>query len=170
MTYTKISGVDAWNSLTRSDHSRWSDDIARFRDDLVLVTHRPKFPVSPTDAFFCIGSCFARNVEEHLIYAGMRVLSRRIVCPAEEWPYRINGFVNKFTTHSMVNEIDWIYQRPTIDETFFEEGPQGWSDLQLCPGVRPVSLERAIERRTYLIDDYFSRIRQADVIVLTLGL
>jgi hypothetical protein len=153
-----------------TEHSRWSDDIARFNDDIALVAHKPKFTLSPKAAFFCIGSCFARNIEEHLLYAGHRVLSKKAKCPSQEWPYRINGFVNKFTTHSMANEIEWLCNPPVIDESLFEEGPHGWSDLQLCPGVRPVTLHRAMERRSYVIDDYFSRLRNADVIVITLGL
>src|SRR5262249_4359490 len=118
-----------------------------------------------------MGSCFARNVEEHLIYNGIEVLSRRITCPAGEWHgLRINGFVNKFTTLSMLNELNWVVDRPDITQDLFESTGQGWRDLQLANGVSPVSLERAIERRTYLINDYFSRIRDANVIILTLGL
>jgi hypothetical protein len=52
----------------------------------------------------------------------------------------------------------------------FEETAGGWQDLQLAPGLPPVPLERAIERRTYLIGSYFSRIAQASVVIMTLGL
>jgi hypothetical protein len=170
MSHAEIAGVDAWNALVRSASSRWSEGIARFGEEVALVTHESKFSISATDSFFCIGSCFARNVEEYLIYAGRHVLSKRIICPVEEWPHRPNGLVNKFTTHSIVNELEWVANRPAIDESLFEEGRHGWIDLQLCPGVRPVTLERAIERRTYLGYDYFPRIKAADIVVLTLGL
>src|SRR5581483_5094674 len=59
---------------------------------------------------------------------------------------------------------------PAVDATMFEEHSGGWIDLQLSPHVAPVSLERAIERRTYLTRDYFNRLREASVIVMTLGL
>ncbi len=52
----------------------------------------------------------------------------------------------------------------------FEEQESGWTDLQLCPGVSLVTLDRAIERRTYLTREYFSRVRDASVVVMTLGL
>jgi hypothetical protein len=165
-----IPGIAAWNAVIHTQNCRWSDDIDRFQRDLVTIVHRPKFSIAPTDAFFCIGSCFARNVEEHLIYAGRRVLSKRLVFPVEDGMTRINGCVNKFTTHSITNELEWVTERPLIDETLFDEGPQGWRDLQLAPEVRPASLRHAIERRVYLVDDYFSRIRQAQIVILTLGL
>ena len=168
---TKIlTGQDAWNAVIKTDKSRWGDDIARFDANLCSVVHKPKFTFDASTSFFCMGSCFARNVEEHLIYAGQRVLSKQIICPEEEWPNRVNGFVNKFTTHSMANELIEVRDRPHIDEACFEETAQGWLDLQLCAGVRPTTLERAMQRRGYLTTVYFDRIRQADIVVLTLGL
>jgi hypothetical protein len=70
----------------------------------------------------------------------------------------------------MTNELVAVRELPPIDETCFVETSQGWIDLQLCPAVRPVTLERAIQRRNYLTSEYFNRARQADVVILTLGL
>ena len=166
-----LPGAEAWEGLLRHKYARWPHNTERFSDSVAVVEHTPKFLIGPTDRFFCMGSCFARNVEEHLIYNRIRVLSRQIVSPASEWGgARINGFINKFTTLSMLNELDWLVTRPEINEDLFESTGEGWRDLQLSTGAPAVSLERAIERRTYLIDDYFARIRTANVIVLTLGL
>lgn len=166
----RLSGTEAWASLAKTKSARWHENIARFGGPLAEVEHSPKFVIDADDTFFCIGSCFARNVEEHLVYSNRKVLSKRIVSPVEEWPHRINGFVNKFTTHSILNEIEWVISPPQVDESLFEETAQGWIDLQLSPGVRPVSRERAIQRRAYLINDYFARLRQASVVIITLGL
>jgi hypothetical protein len=166
----KIAGSDAWKAAVKNPAGRWHEHIGRFSRDIVEVSQTAKFAIAPDDRFFCIGSCFARNIEEHLIYRGVDVLSRKIICPKEEWPNRVNGFVNKFTTQSMHNEIRWVLERPTIDAELFSEQESGWIDLQLCPGTAPVSLDRAMERRAYLTDDYFDRIRKASVVVLTLGL
>jgi hypothetical protein len=78
--------------------------------------------------------------------------------------------VNKFSTHSIANEFDWVLERPRYTSDYFAESELGWHDLQLSPGTTPVSLERATERRAYLTSDYFVRIRDATVLVLTLGL
>jgi hypothetical protein len=171
MPQTVIPGPLAWTRLAASKVQQWEDIAGRFADPFFTVTHRPKFPLGTDDRFFCIGSCFARNVEEHLIYRGVAVLSRKIVSPRAEWPGpRPNGLVNKFTTASMAQEVEWLFDPPTDVAATMVETPQGWFDLHLCPGVAPVALERAIERRRYLMEDYFARLRQADAVIVTLGL
>jgi hypothetical protein len=55
-------------------------------------------------------------------------------------------------------------------ERLFDQTAQGWLDLQLSPGVRPVSINRAVERRIYLTHEYFSRLVDASVVIITLGL
>jgi hypothetical protein len=170
MVTIKISGTEAWRAAVKGKATRWSDKIDRLSSDVAEVECAPKFTINPGEKFFCIGSCFARNIEEHLIYCGVEVLSRRIICPKSEWPNRVNGFVNKFTTQSMRNELDWVTDPPSIGAQMFEEQEQGWADLQLCPGVGLVPLDRAIARRAYLTEDYFSRVRDASIIVVTLGL
>jgi hypothetical protein len=152
----RIAGPEAWQLLLNSRAAQWHPNVGRFDEPLVNVAHEPGFRLSADDVFFCLGSCFARNVEEHLIYSGRRVLSKGIICPANEWPgARIGGFVNKFTTASILNELQWIIDPPVNDERLFEETQRGWLDLQLAPGIRPVTLERAIERRAYLTGRVF---------------
>ena len=167
---TQTDGLAAWRSLIGSPEGRWSETAAGLSLSPARIVHAPKFRLDRTDAVFCMGSCFARNIEEHLIYAGVPVSSKRIVCPKVEWPTRPNAVVNKFTTRSMANELDWVIHGAEVDEGWFEETSSGWVDLQLGPDIRPVALERAIERRRYLTGDYFSRLRRSAVVVLTLGL
>jgi hypothetical protein len=164
-----ISGPDAYENFRRNEASTWGANIERFLSELALVSHKPKFRIEKDDTFFCIGSCFARNIEEYLIYNSRRVLSKRIICPRIEWTGRPNGVVNKFTTASMLNEVEWQITAPNIDENLFEQVPTGWLDRQLSSS-HPVPLERAKERRAYFVNDYFARMRQASVFVLTLGL
>lgn len=165
-----IGGAEAWKNAAKATNARWSSDIARFDEDLALVHHEPKFRLDESDRFFCIGSCFARNIEEHLIYQGVNVLSKSIFSPRDECPARTNGFVNKFTTYSMLNELEWVLNEPELDDACFEQVNGLWRDLQLAPTIPGVSRDRAYARRRYLTRDYFSRIASASVVVLTLGL
>lgn len=165
-----IEGTDAWANLAKNHFSQWDKDIERFNHAPLKIYHEPKFRITNESAFFCIGSCFARNIEEHLIYRGRNVLSKRLIAPKREAPHRPNGMVNKFTSMSILNELRWAADKPIVDDGLFEETPSGWQDLQLAPGIPPVSLERAIERRHYLIDAYFSRVAEASVVIITLGL
>lgn len=170
MVTQKSAGVAAWAAAIGGTATRWSDRIEQFSANVMDVVHQPKFMLAGDAGIFCIGSCFARNIEEHLIYQEMNVLSRRIFSPKHEWPRRTNGFVNKFTTHSIRNEIEWALKPPVLDETFFEERANGYIDLQLSPQMPPVPRERAIERRAYLTREYFARLRDASVVIITLGL
>jgi len=167
---TRRDGLAAWEAVLADRSARWPKDGRRFADIVYPARYTPSVRIAATDRMFCIGSCFARNVEEHLIRRGMTVLSRRLVNPVEEWGGRPNGIVNKFTTESILNEIRWLSRPPALSARHFVETPIGWFDMQLSPGTRPVTLERAIERRAYLTAGYFARLAEADVVVLTLGL
>lgn len=171
MSTLPIPGDEAWGFLLRSPNAQWADDIDRFGQSVFTVSHTPKFAIARDARFFCIGSCFARNIEEHLLYSGLEVLSKRIVAPIEEWSGRSTGLINKFTSHSILNEIEWLASPPDFnDPSLYAETGEGWLDLQLAPGVRPVTFERAVERRRYMTETYFARLKQADVVVMTLGL
>jgi hypothetical protein len=166
-----VNGIDAWRDLASRADRQWKGISHRFAESAFVVDRiEPKFALAPTDRFFCIGSCFARNIEEHLIYRGIDVLSMGVICPAHERPFRPNGFLNKYTTHAMLQEVAWVDDPPPLDERLFLETPQGWHDLQLVEGVAPAALERCIERRAYLGREYFSRLRASDVVLVTLGL
>lgn len=170
MPIATVDGNDAWKALAGAEGRQWVDIASRFDHDPFTINHTPGFSLDAKSRFFCLGSCFARNIEEHLIYRGVEVLSKRVVSPKEEWPARANGFLNKFTTHSMVQELRWLAQPPENPQDYLLETTKGWRDMHLTPGLQGTTLERAIERRRWLGADYFPRIAQADVLVMTLGL
>jgi GSCFA family len=89
------------------------------------------------------------------MYSGVRVSSRSIKCPKDE----STGLVNKFTSHSILNEIEWTMRASSFSEDMIYETQGGFLDLQLVPGAKPTSLERTLQRR-----------ERADVVVITLGL
>lgn len=170
MPLSTLDGEAAWTAAAKGSAAQWNDVAQRFLNDVVIVDHRPKFSLEGSPRFFCLGSCFARNIEEHLIYRGVDVLSKRVVSPKTEWPARANGFLNKFTTDSMLQELRWLENPPEDVAARFLEMSHGWRDMHLTPGMGAVTLERALERRAWLASDYFPRLRQADVVVVTLGL
>lgn len=170
MAVQSVDGAEAWTRLARAPYGQWTDAAARIADDPFVIHHAPRFTLSPSARYFCIGSCFARNIEEHLIYRGVDVLSKRVVSPKAEWGARANGFLNKFTTQSMLQELRWLDHPPMDWADTLTETANGWRDLQLAPELGETSLERALERRKYLAEDYFQRIRHADVVLMTLGL
>ena len=165
-----LIGTSAWRSAAANANGRWSDTESRFSGHFYRATHTPKLPLSRTDRFFCIGSCFARNIEEHLIYRNIAVESRRIIAPRNEISARPNGLVNKYTTHAIAQELEWVVSPPERYGNLVLETETGWRDLLLAPTIAPVTQARAEARRRYITEDYFARLRSVDVVILTLGL
>lgn len=170
MTVRTLDGGEAWRLTAKNDAAQWADTADRFQAEPVRIRLNPGFGLAPDARFFCLGSCFARNIEEHLIYRGVEVLSKKVVSPQSEWPARPNGFLNKFTTHSMLQELRWLAEPPADPRDHLLETAQGWRDMHLTPGLPASTLERAVERRGWLAAHYFPRLRQADVVLMTLGL
>lgn len=170
MPIATIDGREAWRALAGAEGRQWTDIASRFHQNPFEVIHTAGFALDAKSKFFCLGSCFARNIEEHLIYRGVEVLSKKVVSPKDEWPARANGFLNKFTTHSMVQELRWLAHPPANPVEHLLETSKGWRDMHLTPGLQGSTLDRALERRAWLAAEYFPRIAQADVLVMTLGL
>lgn len=170
MTVRTFEGSAAWRLTAANKSAQWTETTDRFHVEPVWIQHTPGFRLTPHARFFCIGSCFARNIEEHLIYRGVEVLSKRVVSPKSEWPARPNGFLNKFTTHSMLQELRWLAEPPANPRDHMLETSKGWRDMHLTPGLPASDLERVVERRAWLAEHYFPRLEQADVVMMTLGL
>lgn len=174
-----IEGVEAWSRSLAEPHSVWlerSDGSAdggavqtRLARGIALAHVEPKFRLRSDDVFFCIGSCFVRAIEECLLCRDLQVTSIGIRVALEEAPHRLNGFLNKFTTASMQNELLWsLAGVPFPDEALVDDGV-GYHDLQLAYQLVPVPLERARDRRNEVLA-YFGRLREASVVIFTLGI
>jgi hypothetical protein len=176
---SELDGVEAWERSLAEPHAVWDGqpDTPNFGATVrgrleagALVPHgEPKFQLRPDDVFFCVGSCFARVIEHQLLYRGVRVTSLGLRGEPSETPYTVNGMVGKFTTASMLNELQWsLAGVPFPDDALVTDG-EGYRDLQLQHQGGRVSLERARERRRE-VTAYFGRLREASVVILTLGL
>src|SRR5438132_6423793 len=73
----------------------------------------PKFKLRRDDAFYAIGSCFARGLENCLQSNGIAVESAAPefskLQPAKEGATGL-GFTNKYNTYSMLNELLWTLE------------------------------------------------------------
>ncbi|HEY6237427.1 MAG TPA: GSCFA domain-containing protein [Candidatus Elarobacter sp.] len=173
----EVDGETAWRNVIASKGGHWSvheSDAAypltanaRLAAGLALARVVRKFELRASDVFFCVGSCFARNIEEHLMYRGIRVESRSIAF--SDSSTRPNAFVNKFTPGSILNELRWSLAGKTYPQDSMVEDDGAFRDLQLAPWASALPLDDALERRR-AVQHYFARIRNADVVVVTLGL
>jgi GSCFA family len=140
----------------------------------------PRFRLKPGSRIFTIGSCFARNIEEHLAPLGFDIPMLAFGVPETEWPIRPfarrAGILNKYTPPSMLQEVlhalavmkdPGAIDRMT-DSLLFTLESGLVIDLELG-GYIPVTHARAHERRRQVFD-VFRRAFDADCVVITLGL
>lgn len=140
---------------------------------------RPKFSLAGVRSIYTIGSCFARNIEEHFDRAGYDVPTLRFTVPVSEWRGdRSNGIINKYTPPSIHQELEWALRvrRARSDEArtallaepLLEVGDGLVVDVELA-GYGPVTRARGVERRRQLYEMVEEAFR-SDVVTMTLGL
>ena len=132
----------------------------------------PGFQFEKSDTFFAIGSCFARNVEAALANANLRVLSREFdLGKIGESVGQAFNFFNKYSVHSIYNELLWAFERKTFPgEDILYPLRQGkkYCDLQLGSAKLEFSPEEILEFRHKFLDS-MAQVAHTDVIILTLG-
>ena len=179
--------LEGSNSIV-SEHSRWhmpgidTGDphgpyaSQRLRQPMFTPVVEPKFQLRRDDRLYAIGSCFAREIEKHLVRRGFQVES----CAKEFTALQIAesykhvdawAFTDKYNTYSILNEVSWALD-PAAQ---FPEASLVDLDEHRCIDPHIVQtltvLDRAatLERR-HLITEVTRRIRECQIVVLTLGL
>lgn len=138
----------------------------------------PTFTFSAEAIVYTIGSCFARNIEEHLDLLGCTIPTLAFAVPRDEWKgLRENGILNKYTPSSIYQDLSWVagiytrnggFQPEDADIFRFDVSNGKVIDLQLA-GFTPVSVERFYERRKQIYHMTASAFT-ADCVTMTLGL
>lgn len=133
---------------------------------------RPTFSIGRDDLVFTIGSCFARNVEQHLIAAGFNVAVSRFekMCQDEGVQVKSNT-LNKFVAQSIVNELRWALE-PGAEfpvGSIVEVKGDRYLDMQLAPGLLPTKFQTALATRR-AVSSYMRLVKDARVVIVTLGL
>lgn len=131
--------------------------------EFLKISHPTKFDIADNAAFFCIGSCFAINVSRALVTQGVNVLSWGFDHP------RGIPLLSKFNTYSMLTEIEVaLLGRQLPDRGLVEMSEGQFWDPQLHHGE--IGSLEAVEHVRLRVNDYFRRLADADVCVITLGL
>lgn len=140
-------------------------------DSFVELAHDPKFLLPKNSSFFCIGSCFARNIEGILIKNGYNTLSTELELPSEAIVNTKSsaGVLTKFNTFSMLNEVEVAFGLKTNqDEGLVKISDGSYYDPQLH-SVPYLNYECALETRKG-VEKCFRKIDGSDVVIITLGL
>ncbi len=170
-----IPGDRAWATYRGNTLARWPTRESPER------LHPLASPVAPRsfqwrgdERVFCIGSCFARSIENALKERGYDILSIMKDLPRSPNRDRSDrGMFNKYNVATILNELRWAFaDGPAYRHEDVLIAPPGdllVQDYQLAgPGYsEEPGFARAFREA---FNARFQAIRDADVVVLTLGL
>jgi hypothetical protein len=156
----------------------WKMARARLRRGRVFPQTPQTFSLNRSDTILTMGSCFARNIEEHLVRFGCHVPPFEFKIPAEEHKgERANHVLSLFTPPTFRQTIEWAesifardekVQETDCEKLLFRLGDGRVVDLSLS-GSLPVTYERFLERRRELYKLYATVFR-AECLLMTPGL
>lgn len=170
-----VPGDKAWATYRANALARWPTRKAPDRLHPLAQPESPRpFALKGDERVFCIGSCFARAIENALKALGFDVLSIMEDLPRSPNRDRSDrGMFNKYNVATILNELRWAFGEgaPYRHEDVLVAPPGDLllQDLQLAgPGYREEPGQARRFREGF--NAAFRRVAKADVVVLTLGL
>jgi hypothetical protein len=147
----------------------------RLRHDYFVPYLRSAFRLVKGEPVFAIGSCFARGIEKALSSRGFHVVSAaedlsrlQVVSKGD---VTVLGFTNKYTTHSMLNELSWALDPSARfpEASLVDLDDKRCIDPHINPTLKVTDRSGTLERRR-IIGEVNARIRGCRVVFMTLGL
>jgi len=136
----------------------------------------PKFKFRSEDKFYAIGSCFARGLESALAKHKIAVESAapefaRLKVAAKHKASSGLGFINKYNTFSILNELRWALDPAAVFpvKSIAQVTECAWSDPHTNPTLELAGFEETLERRR-LMQKVTKRIINCRAVIITLGL
>jgi hypothetical protein len=174
LTFSDVMAISRANTYNRWLPHKDIDTTAAKRitdGGYIYVDCQPKFKLNKASKVFTIGSCFARNIEEHLTVAGLDVLTRSIALQPEQYETnaRPNAVLNKYNTHSIYSQFyRSLNNEIVINNGFIETNDGKWLDPH-ASHTKPLPFEEA-EQIFFKVNEITKQITVADVVIITLGL
>ena len=170
MPLEKVGAEDAFARIRRNRERMYpSEKVGRERlMPFARPATRAGFTFDTTSRIFTAGSCFARNIEKSLNAGNFNVVSSPTDIPAPESANVTFQLYNKYTIHSILNEVRWALNGCDHDALVID-GPKGKSyDLQVSASITGTRDEMLTFRRAF--NASFAAAKTADVVIFTLGL
>lgn len=175
MAIEVIPAEQAWATHRRNTLARWPTRKQPDRLSPLAAPQAPRpFGLTGSERVFCIGSCFAREMEHALDRLGFDVLSLKRDFPAS--PNRKQSdrrMLNKYNVASIHNELRWAFGEgaPYRHEDVFVglPGDSLLQDMQLAGYWYAEEPAHAHAFRD-AFNAFFRRVAEADVVVIALGL
>lgn len=174
MPLERVTAEDVYDRL-RDNKARIYPSEKRGAERLMpfaAPTIEAGFQFNKDSAIFATGSCFARNVEKSLHFIGANVVSSPIDIPAPPKATQIFQLYNKYTVHSILNELRWALSGEDVDHSalLVADKDGNYYDLQVASSseITGTKEEMTAFRKAY--NDSFKAAGTADVVIITLGL
>lgn len=174
MSYNTIPSIAL--DPRRNPYAVWARSHDRLEPE-VWPHLTPRFTLGSRAKIFTMGSCFARNIEEHLERLGYDVPVKRFHHSSSALMKGAESqILNKYTPPSIFQELKWASDLRKGGQEISEESISSFLyrcvdglviDTNLNDFV-PVSLSEAISRRK-LVFDLYGNILDSDCVVITLG-
>jgi len=132
--------------------------------------YSPTFEIKRNDKVFTLGSCFARNIENHMVDYGLDVVPTRISSQIPK-KFALDQLRNLYSPISILNGLKWALspdEMPDPRECLIETGDGEWFDPMLHP-PRSGHINEVMET-SHLVSKNMALISQCRIIVITLGL
>ncbi|BBE71286.1 GSCFA domain-containing protein [Oharaeibacter diazotrophicus] len=163
-----IPQLEAVANLKANPAAYWRSTVGRVNNGHLRTWIAPKVLLGPDDPVYAIGSCFALELEKALLGRGHKVLSA--LSPDD--PFLIRAYLARYNVPSMAREFErcLVDPCPMRDEDLAVALPDGsyrdghYYALDRLRNMNALSNKRAAARKS------FRRIREAKVVILTLGL
>jgi len=171
----------AWSSVSEDKLDR-DDSLAvnRLNSSYPLIQFAPSFNINRNDKIFCMGSCFAREIEDALENVNIEPVSKTKIVPLvlngsitmrKDAGGRAHAFLNRYNAPSMLQEIKNICSKDLVNESLLLSNREGnYMDYHYTPGLLPTDLNASIDRRKVILKANQDAFNKASVFIFTFGL
>lgn len=130
------------------------------------------FQFTKDSSIFATGYCFARNVEKSLHFIGANVVSSPTDIPAPPKATQIFQLYNKYTVHSILNELRWALGGKDVDHSALLVADINgiYYDLQVASSAEITGTKEEMTAFRTAYNNSFKAAGTADVVIITLGL
>lgn len=189
----QISAKKAFENANANEYSRWSvlwnqeesvsshpnHAVNRLKDRFFDPVTTLKLELSKGSNFFCIGSCFAREIEDSLTVHGVNAATKtrfiardlirdfRIRQPHTGRPY---AFLNRYNAPSMLLEMENILGASELGGDLLYGTDEKVQDAHYTPLFDELNYEQTLSRRNLVRSIYQQCFDDSNVFVFTFGL
>lgn len=154
---------------------------SRIYEGFSSISAPKAFNINKDHKFFCIGSCFARELEDAIDALGLHALTKtesvRLIESRPDLFERVEGvmgrpnaFLNRYNLGSMLDLMEMVVSNKAKDDLIYKGAGETYHDYHYTRFLKALPKTDVKERRDALTEMYHMAAKEADVFVFTLGL